>query len=167
MENGLETNIGGTGGQLSGGQKQRVAIARAFLKKPRILLLDEATSALDKKNELAVQEAIDNYRKSSGNITIVVIAHRLSTIIDADKIVVLKNGELVEMGNHEELLANYPDGTYASFCKKQENAEVNKIEATASKLTESELKQKESDGKKTDALELEMKIKIDAKEKKE
>lgn len=63
MENGLETNIGGTGGQLSGGQKQRVAIARAFLKKPRILLLDEATSALDKKNELAVQEAIDNYRK--------------------------------------------------------------------------------------------------------
>ena len=112
LENGLETNIGGTGGQLSGGQKQRVAIARAFLKKPRILLLDEATSALDKKNELAVQEAIDNYRKSSGNITIVVIAHRLSTIIDADKIVVLKNGELVEMGNHEELLSNYPDGTY-------------------------------------------------------
>lgn len=118
LENGLETNIGGTGGQLSGGQKQRVAIARAFLKKPRILLLDEATSALDKKNELAVQEAIDNYRKSSGNITIVVIAHRLSTIIDADKIVVLKNGELVEMGNHEELLANYPDGTYASYVKK-------------------------------------------------
>lgn len=167
MEKGLETNIGGTGGQLSGGQKQRVAIARAFLKKPRILLLDEATSALDKKNELAVQEAIDNYRKSSGNITIVVIAHRLSTIIDADKIIVLKNGELVEMGNHEELLANYPDGTYSSFCKKQENAEANKIEATASKLTESELKQKESDGKKTDALEQEMKIKIDAKEKKE
>ena len=117
-----------------------MAIARAFLKKPRILLLDEATSALDKKNELAVQEAIDNYRKSSGNITIVVIAHRLSTIIDADKIIVLKNGELVEMGNHEELLANYPDGTYSSFCKKQENAEANKIEATASKLTESELK---------------------------
>lgn len=100
MEKGLDTNIGGTGGQLSGGQKQRVAIARAFLKKPRILLLDEATSALDKKNELAVQEAIDNYRKSTGNITIVVIAHRLSTIIDADKIVVLKNGVLVEMGNH-------------------------------------------------------------------
>lgn len=71
------------------------------------------------------------------------------------------------MGNHEELLANYPDGTYSSFCKKQENAEANKIEATASKLTESELKQKESDGNKMDALEQEMKTKIDAKEKEE
>jgi ABC-type multidrug transport system fused ATPase/permease subunit len=63
-------------------------------------LLDEATSALDKVNEKAVQDAIDNYRKTNGNITIIVIAHRLSTIVDADKIVVLKNGVLVEIGNH-------------------------------------------------------------------
>lgn len=67
-------------------------------------MLDEATSALDKMNEKAIQEAIDNYKKKIGNITTIVIAHRLSTIRDADKIVVLKNGELVEMGNHEELL---------------------------------------------------------------
>lgn len=71
------------------------------MKKPRILLLDEATSALDKKNEVLVQNAIDNYRKSIGDITTIVIAHRLSTIRDADKIVVLKNGKLIEMGNHE------------------------------------------------------------------
>jgi len=89
---GIETQVGGSGGQLSGGQKQRIAIARAFLKQPRILLLDEATSALDKMNERAIQDAIDNYRKKIGNITTIVIAHRLSTIKDADKIVVMKNG---------------------------------------------------------------------------
>lgn len=103
-EKGIDTQVGGSGGQLSGGQKQRIAIARAFLKKPRILLLDEATSALDKANELAIQDAIDTYKKTTGSITTIVIAHRLSTIRDADKIVVLKNGELVEMGNHESLL---------------------------------------------------------------
>jgi ABC-type multidrug transport system fused ATPase/permease subunit len=71
------------------------------LKKPRILLLDEATSALDEKNEKAVQDAIDRYRKTYGNITIIVIAHRLTTIRDADKIVVIKSGDMVELGNHE------------------------------------------------------------------
>lgn len=90
----MDTNVGAGGGQLSGGQKQRIAIARAFIKKPRILLLDEATSALDKINEKAVQNAIDKYRKTIGNITIIVIAHRLSTIRDADKICVLKSGQL-------------------------------------------------------------------------
>ena len=114
----LDTVVGGSGGSLSGGQKQRVAIARAFLKKPRILLLDEATSALDKVNEGIVQTAIDNYRKKNP-ITIIVIAHRLSTIRDADKIVVLVNGRLTEMGTHEQLMAEYPEGTYAEFCKKQ------------------------------------------------
>lgn len=74
-------------------------------------------------NEKAVQDAIDVYRKTTGDITIVVIAHRLSTIRDADKILVLKQGELIEEGNHDELLQAYPDGTYAGFLKKQADAE--------------------------------------------
>lgn len=82
------------------------------MKKPRILLLDEATSALDKRNEGVVQQAIDSYRQKNP-ITIIVIAHRLSTIRDADKIVVLVNGRLTEMGSHDQLLAEYPEGTYA------------------------------------------------------
>ena len=124
MENGIDTFVGGISGQLSGGQKQRIAIARAFIKKPKILLLDEATSALDKVNEKAVQDAIDNYRKTTGNITIIVIAHRLSTIKDADKIVVLNEGNLIEVGTHEQLIEQYPDGTYSNFCKKQQSAEA-------------------------------------------
>lgn len=104
MDQGLDTIVGGSGGSLSGGQKQRVAIARAFIKKPKILLLDEATSALDKVNEKFVQDSIDTFRKNQNDITIIVIAHRLSTIKDADKIVVLVNGELTEVGNHEQLL---------------------------------------------------------------
>lgn len=100
----LDMNVGPGGNQLSGGQKQRVAIARAFLKKPRILLLDEATSALDSVKERKVQQAIDNYRSQVEDVTIVVIAHRLSTIRDADNIIVVKDGILVEQGNHEELL---------------------------------------------------------------
>jgi ATP-binding cassette subfamily B (MDR/TAP) protein 1 len=103
-KDGIHTNVGQAGGQLSGGQKQRIAIARAFIKKPKILLLDEATSALDKKNEKNVQAAIDQIRESLGAITTIVIAHRLSTIRDADNIVVLKNGVLCEVGNHESLL---------------------------------------------------------------
>jgi ATP-binding cassette subfamily B (MDR/TAP) protein 1 len=122
-DKGINTQVGASGSQLSGGQKQRIAIARAFLKKPKILLLDEATSALDKVNEKLVQDAIDNYRKSTGNITIVVIAHRLSTIIDADKIVVVKDGVLAEMGSHQELLSSYPNGVYAGFVEKQKTAE--------------------------------------------
>jgi ATP-binding cassette subfamily B (MDR/TAP) protein 1 len=118
FEKGIDTNVGSGGGQLSGGQKQRIAIARAIIKKPRILLLDEATSALDKVNERLVQDAIDRYRKSTGGITIIIIAHRLSTIKDADKIVVIKDGVKVEVGNHDELLKQYPDGVYASFCAK-------------------------------------------------
>ena len=101
MAKGLDTMVGGSGGSLSGGQKQRVAIARAFIKEPKILLLDEATSALDKVNERIVQDSIDRYRQTKSDITIVVIAHRLSTIRNADKIVVLVNGLLQEVGNHE------------------------------------------------------------------
>ena len=82
-------------------------------------MLDEATSALDKVNEKAVQEAIDNYRKTTGNITIIVIAHRLSTIKDADKIVVIKAGELIEEGSHDYIIEKFPSGTYAGFVAKQ------------------------------------------------
>lgn len=118
MSSGIDTVVGGVAGGLSGGQKQRIAIARAFIKKPKILLLDEATSALDKMNEKIIDQAIINYRKAQSGITVLVIAHRLSTIRDADKIVVIKNGVLTEIGNHESLLENYKDGIYAGFCAK-------------------------------------------------
>lgn len=101
LDNGLDTQIGERGVLLSGGQKQRVAIARAFIKNAPILVLDEATSALDNRSEAIVQQAIDNLMK---NRTVLVIAHRLSTVRNADKIVVINNGEIVEEGTHEELL---------------------------------------------------------------
>jgi len=118
LDEGVNTNVGAGGGQLSGGQKQRLAIARAFLKKPRILLLDEATSALDKINERAIQDAIDNYRKSTGDITMIVIAHRLSTIVDADKIFVMKSGEVAEQGSYQQILTDFPKGIFAGFVEK-------------------------------------------------
>ena len=96
-----QTNIGDNGTTLSGGQRQRICIARALLRNPRILLLDEATSAMDTENEHKVSLAIDNAMK---NRTIVIIAHRLSTVTDADKIIVLDKGRIVEMGTHQELL---------------------------------------------------------------
>jgi len=96
------TNIGDSGNTLSGGQKQRLSIARAVLKNPPIMILDEATSALDTESEQLVQIALE---KMMQNRTSLVIAHRLSTIQKADKIVVLKQGEIVEQGKHDELLA--------------------------------------------------------------
>lgn len=101
-ENGYQTMIGDRGGKLSGGQRQRLSIARAVLKNPPIMILDEATSALDTESEKLVQEALDNLMK---NRTSIVIAHRLSTIKNADQICVFHEGEIVERGTHEELLA--------------------------------------------------------------
>ncbi|MBL7473121.1 ABC transporter ATP-binding protein [Robertkochia sediminum] len=102
LPNQFDTNIGDAGGKLSGGQKQRLSIARAVLKNPPIMILDEATSALDTESEKLVQTALENMMK---NRTSIVIAHRLSTIQNADKIVVMQKGEIVEQGSHEELLA--------------------------------------------------------------
>jgi len=114
LDKGLDTHIGERGTLLSGGQKQRIAIARAFLKNAPILILDEATSALDNKSEAVVQQAIDNLMKSR---TVFVIAHRLSTIQNVDKIVVINEGEIVETGTHDELLAK--DGAYKALYMAQ------------------------------------------------
>lgn len=103
LENGLDTEIGERGTLLSGGQKQRLAIARALIKDAPIVILDEATSALDNKSEAVVQKAIENLMK---NRTVFVIAHRLSTIKNAEQIIVMNDGEIVEQGTHEDLLKN-------------------------------------------------------------
>jgi subfamily B ATP-binding cassette protein MsbA len=114
LPNGIETNIGDSGGKLSGGQKQRLSIARAVLKNPPIMILDEATSALDTESEKFVQVALENMME---NRTSIVIAHRLSTIQKADKIVVMHKGEIVEQGTHDELLAL--NGTYSKLVMMQ------------------------------------------------
>ena len=114
LPDGYETMLGDRGMNISGGQRQRISIARAILKNPQILILDEATSALDTESERVVQEALD--RLMVGR-TSFVIAHRLSTIKNADKIMVLENGQLIEQGNHDELMAM--DGLYAHLYKIQ------------------------------------------------
>ena len=113
---GYATPVGERGLKLSGGEKQRVAIARAVLKNPRILVFDEATSALDSKSEKAIQAEL---RQIARNRTTLTIAHRLSTIVDADEILVLDRGRIIERGSHPALLA--ADGTYARMWRLQQD----------------------------------------------
>ena len=119
MEDGYQSNMGDRGLKLSGGQKQRICIARAVLKNPPIMLLDEATSALDTESEKLVQEALTNLMK---NRTSLVIAHRLSTIQNADIIVVLEAGKIIEQGNHQELIAR--EGLYCKLVNLQQFSEM-------------------------------------------
>ncbi|MCE3258874.1 MAG: antibiotic transporter ATP-binding protein [Bacteroidetes bacterium] len=114
MPNGYNTNIGDRGGKLSGGQRQRISIARAVLRNPEILILDEATSALDTESEKLVQDALTNLMK---NRTSIVIAHRLTTIMNADEIIVMNKGEILERGSHSQLIAL--NGTYKKLCDMQ------------------------------------------------
>ena len=114
MPEGLNTEIGERGASLSGGQRQRLAIARAIIRDPKILILDEATSALDTESELLIQDAISKLRKDR---TTFIVAHRLSTVRDADRIAVMENGRIVEIGTHNQLLEQ--SGRYKELVNTQ------------------------------------------------
>ena len=117
LPDGYDTLVGERGVKLSGGQRQRVAIARAILKNAPILILDEATSALDSESEALIQSALRELIKGR---TAIVIAHRLSTVMDLDRIIVLKDGKIAEVGSHAELLK--ASGAYAKLWSRQSGA---------------------------------------------
>lgn len=114
LPEGYDTLIGDRGARLSGGERQRIAIARAILKNAPILILDEATSALDAESENIVKQALYNLMKGK---TALIIAHRLATVVEADRILVVEDGKIVEEGTHEELLSK--NGTYRKLCELQ------------------------------------------------
>ena len=127
LEDGLDTLVGERGSTLSGGQRQRVAIARAILKDAPIVVLDEATSALDNKSEAIVQRALDNLIQDK---TVFVIAHRLTTIKNADRIAVINEGRLVELGSHNQLMsieAGFYRNLYDMQFKNQVSVEDNNV----------------------------------------
>ena len=115
MPDGFQTQVGERGVMLSGGQKQRVSIARIFLKNPSILILDEATSALDSVTEAKLQET---FEKLAHGRTTIIIAHRLSTVRNADRIAVIEDGRITELGSHDQLMAK--NGAYAELVRTQE-----------------------------------------------
>ena len=114
LKDGFDTQIGERGIKLSGGQKQRLSIARVFLKNPDILILDEATSALDNTKELLIQESLNSLKQGR---TTLVVAHRLSTVKNADEILVVSSGEIIERGNHQELIEQ--NGVYKKLYDSQ------------------------------------------------
>ena len=122
LPKGLDSPLGDHGYKISGGEAQRIAIARALIRNPEVMIFDEATSNLDSHNEQIIQKALEECRNQNG---LIVIAHRLSTVTSADQIIVMKHGEIVETGAHEELLSE--DGEYAYLWKLQSN---NSLEQT-------------------------------------
>jgi ATP-binding cassette subfamily B protein len=125
LPEGMETRVGERGLKLSGGERQRVGIARALLADPCILILDEATSALDSRTEAAIQKTL---RKARAGRTTLVVAHRLSTVADADQILVLKAGRIIERGAHHELVARQ-SGEYASLWRKQTRGAKSQVQS--------------------------------------
>lgn len=131
LEHGLATSVGSSGSLISGGQKQRIALARALVRNPKILLLDEATAALDSASEKRIQASIE---KASEGRTVIAIAHRLSTIRAASKIIVMKKGEILEQGTHDELLEK--EGSYADMVRLQSVKPADEVGSSRSSLVE-------------------------------